>query len=87
MCQNYLAIFLSIHISFQGNRQLNSNPTKMFCDRHQVNEKGCSLAALGGDKPLDFFSKKKKCYWVRNIATLDKNILTREITWTSCYII
>ena len=52
----------------------------MFCDRHQVNEKGCSLAALGGDKPLDFFSKKKKCYWVRNIATLDKNILTREIT-------
>ena len=56
------------------------NLTKMFCDRHQVNEKGCSLAALGGDKPLDFFSKKKKCYWVRNIATLDKNILTREIT-------
>ena len=39
--------------------RISFNPTKMFCDRHQVNEKGCSLAALGGDKPLDFFSKKK----------------------------
>ena len=55
------------------------NPTKMFCDRHQVNEKGCSLAALEVISHLSSLAKKK-CYWVRNIATLDNNILTREIT-------
>ena len=52
-----------------------------------MNKKGgvaCSLATLGGDKPLEFFSQKKY-YWVRNIAKLGKNSLTREITWTSCY--
>ena len=39
---------------------------------------------LESDKPLEFFSQKKY-YWVRNIAKLGKNSLTREITWTSCY--
>ena len=53
-----------------------------------MNKKGgvaCSLATLGGDKPLEFFSQKKY-YWVRNIAKLGKNSLSHEITWTSCYI-
>ena len=48
-----------------------------------MNERGvaaCSLATLGGDEPLKFFSKKKNCYCVRNIAKLGTNGLTREIT-------
>ena len=55
----------------------------MFCDRHQLNVRGvaaCSLATLGGDKPLESFSQKKNCYCVRNIAKLGTNGLTREIT-------
>ena len=59
MCQNYLAIFLSIHISFQGNQDLFESD-KNVLRQTSTNEKGCSLAALGGYKPLEFFSKKKK---------------------------
>ena len=57
--RNYLTIFLSILISLQGSQKF-LNEEKMFCDRPQVNEKGmaaCSLATLGGDKPLEFFSQ------------------------------
>ena len=59
MYRNYLTIFLSILISLQGSQKF-LNEEKMFCDRPQVNEKGvaaCSLATLGGDKPLEFFDK------------------------------
>ena len=35
------------------------NLTKMFCDRHQVNEKGCSLAALEVISHLSSLAKKK----------------------------
>ena len=47
-----------------------------------MNERGvaaCSLATLGSDEPLEFFSKEKKCHCVRNIAKLGTNGLTREI--------
>ena len=35
---------------------------------------------------LNSLAKKKIYYWVRNIAKLGKNSLSREVTWTSCYI-
>ena len=70
--------FRSILVS--GAIRIFLNPTKMFCDRHQVNKKGCSLAAPEVISHLSSLAKKKKGYWVRNIATLDKNILTGEIT-------
>ena len=83
MFRNYLTIFLSILSSFPCGQEF-LNQTKMSYDRHQVNDDSPRLEVISLLSSLA--QKNKKWYWVRNIAKLGKNSLTREITWTSCYI-
>ena len=60
MCQNYLAIFLSIHISFQGNQNFFEPDKNVLRQTSSKRKMLFSLAALEVISHLSSLAKKKK---------------------------